>query len=86
MDLLSPHSVMLSFLKSAMYHISRDNASVHPVDAWTLRRFTDMVCSDERARKVLGYAPLVSREAGMQEMKEWCREYYADLVAGGKGK
>jgi len=37
----------------------------------------DIVVSDKRAREVLGYEPLVSREECMREATEWCEATYA---------
>ena len=37
----------------------------------------DIVVSDKRAREVLGYEPLVSREECMREATAWCEATYA---------
>lgn len=43
--------------------------------------FIDIVVSDQRARDVLGYQPLVSKSECMREAGEWCAAFYETLVA-----
>ena len=42
--------------------------------------YIDIVVSDERAKKVLGYQPIVSRAQCMQEAADWCKSFYANLL------
>lgn len=51
------------------------------VDAGALAMaWINMVVSDARGRKVLGYEPLVNKAECMHEAKEWCRRYWAELT------
>lgn len=43
--------------------------------------YIDIIVSDERARKVLGFQPVVSRAECMKEAAEWCKGFYATLLA-----
>lgn len=42
--------------------------------------YIDIIVSCERAKKVLGYQPIVSRTQAMQEAADWCKSFYANLL------
>lgn len=42
--------------------------------------YVDMVVSDERARRVLGYEPLMTREESLEGAAAYCRAFYKDLM------
>lgn len=42
--------------------------------------YIDIVVSDEKAKRVLGFKPLVDRAKCMQEAATWCEEFYPELV------
>jgi nucleoside-diphosphate-sugar epimerase len=44
--------------------------------------YIDIIVSDARARKVLGYKPLVSKEDCLREASAWCVDFYRNLPKG----
>ena len=43
--------------------------------------YIDIIVSDERAKSVLGFQPIVSRAQCMKEAADWCKDFYANLLA-----
>jgi nucleoside-diphosphate-sugar epimerase len=42
--------------------------------------YMDITVRDDKARKVLGYEPLVDKETCLEETARWCEEFYPTLL------